>query len=359
MRGFVFSLLFLFLLHSVSFAIDIVFVAPMKGEFSSYSRQMYNGLKLSLPAGISISEIDELNEDFVDAVAAKNPKVIIGPFFKGDVDNLTETFCSKPVLVLLPFAKQDTPCPNVFHYGFDPLSAASQLAQQVCSLPIGSVISFYGMDRLSQKEHDVFIDSLNRCGGVDVESYGLPSFVNLLGSVIKEAFDIRKINRIGGLTEKKIFQQEVEPDRVVIFAPPKVMVNFLSMVDYYDVKSGGILGLTTQMTPGFARLNATATRGVRLMFPYFLCNKDDLNKGFVDQYRKMFFEDPTQFSALGFDIGNILLQLFAGKNIKELADQKLVMGKLLFFSDDNNGVIDYPIFDANEVRLCAKQTSNR
>ncbi|AEA33203.1 hypothetical protein [Hippea maritima] len=341
------------------FAADIVVVAPFSGGFSNYAIDMLNGFKLALPAGISLSKVDEFSKDFLSEVESCNPRIIIGPFMTENVDNLTEAFCNKPVVVILPFARPRKSCFNVFYYGFNPITAVHQLSQKICQSPDSSIVVFYSMDKLSRKERDVFLDEVKKCGALNVVDHPLPSFVNLYGNLIKDVFDIVKVGKISGLTEKKIFKQQFFPDKIIVFASAPSVVNLLSMLDYYDVKSGGVFVLTTKMSKDFASLNLSAVENVKIIIPYFICNKARLNVNFVDQYRKTYGDDPSQFSALGFDIGNLLLETFAGKNLKDIKDEQLVLGRLMFFDDSNRAVLDYPILNAKEVRLCTKQILSR
>ncbi|WP_022670926.1 hypothetical protein [Hippea alviniae] len=355
----VFVFLFVFILNSYASNLSVVVVAPFGGSLSSFSEELYNGLSLSLPSFVNLVKIDS-NSDFLSELKKINPVAIVGPFSKSNVDKLLGKYCNKPVLVILPLAKDDDNCSNVAYYGYNPTLASKQLAEYVCNIDSGSIGVLYSFDKVDTVDKDAFVDTLLKCGKSVFVSSGIPSLYEVMDSFLRELFGIVKVKKISGLTKGKVFEHSLNVDTLVVFAPQKMFVHLVSLLDYYDVHPLRILSVNLQSKKSLFDLSIAVRKSLRFITPYYMCQSNSLAEKFLNDYRETFFKDPTFISAVGYDIGKLLKDYyFNNKSITDAKDINLLIGHLLFFDDTAKAVIEYRMVGYRELNRCRQEILDR
>ncbi len=351
-------LFFLFILYHLSFGVSILFITPKNPSLSVYAQQMLNGLKLSLMEGINIIEIDS-SQPYIDAIASYKPEIIVGPFLNTNVKRLVNIACNKQLYVLLPFSKDTDNCSNVFFLGYDPMQATKELANEICNGPYYHIGVFYSYNRLNTTEKEEFLKDIAVCGKTTSLVFGIPSFFNVMDQFIKDVFGVRKVKKFSGLTEGSVFSYSLHLDTLVIFAPTDIFSHLLDLIDYYDINPGTIYTQDLHPDQNILSMRLRILKRVKIVTPYYMCGKSLLFSNFLSNYRTNFFEDPTQISALGFDLGTLINWILTKGSIVGFEDKDLLEGHFLFFDDRNDGVFEYKILSYKELKRCKQQILNK
>ncbi len=340
-----------------AFGINVLFIAP-SGNYAIISQQMINGLELSLPHGVNVIQINS-KDNYMSYLEKYEPEVVIGPFFDTNVARLEDEVCNKNLYVFLPFSKNTDNCSNVFFLGYDPVRAAQEVANAVCNTEAESIAVFYSFNKLNMAEKDEFLKGLSVCGKSALLVSGIPTFFNLMDQFVKETFGVRKLKRFSGLTQGRIFTYDLRLDALVIFAPTNVFAHLLSVLDYYDIYPDGVFSIDLTADEHILGIGRNMLKHVNIITPFYMCGKGTLCEDFLKEYRERYYENPTRFSALGFDIGLAVSHVLKTGSIAGFNDKQLLEGHLLFFNDRNIAVIDYKKIGYREITRCRRQILNR
>ncbi len=349
-------LVFLFLSLNV-YGINVLFVAP-SGNYAIISQQMINGLELSLPDGVNLIHIDS-KENYRAYLENYKPEIVIGPFFDNNVKRLEDGVCNKNLYVFLPFSKNTDNCSNVFFLGYDPVRAAQEAANAICNTEAQSIAVFYSFNKLNMAEKDEFLKALSVCGKTALMISGIPTFFNLMDQFVKESFGVRRLKRFSGLTQGKIFTYDLRLDALVIFAPSSVFAHLLSVLDYYDIYPKSVFSIDLTADNSILSISRNMLKHVNIITPFYMCGSGTLYVNFLKEYRERYYENPTRFSALGFDIGLAVSHVLKTGSIAGFNDKQLLEGHLLFFNDRNIAVIDYKKIGYKEITRCRRQILSR
>ncbi len=349
----------LFILFSTkAYSSNVLFIAPLEGSLSNYAEDIYNGINLFLKDSVNLVEIDS-NGSIGLALDKYKPEIIIGPFLNKNVHKVVKIACNKPIYVFLPFSKDTDSCSNVFFFGYDPIQAAKEVANSVCRSSANNIAVFYSYSKLNMAEKDEFLKDLEVCGKYANVISGVPTFFNLMDQFVKDTFGVEKIKGFSGLTEGKIFNYNLRLDALVIFAPSDVFSHLLDVIDYYDINPGVVYGTDSVINENIIGLSRKILKHVKIVVPYYMCSNIEISKDFLKNYRLNYYKDPTQFSALGYDIGNIISWILTNGSIKGFTDKYLTEGRLLFFDDKRRAVFNYDIVGYKEIEKCMNQILNK
>ena len=350
MRKLIAIIILLFAINS--YGADILYIAPFGGSFNGYAEQLLDGLKLSLNSQLTI-ETANSNDNLTKVLESKKSYVVVGPFFEQAAKVVIDQLCNKNILVILPFYKPKKVCGNVVFYGYDPLAAARQLSEKICSINSGRIAVFYSFGKLYKKERDIFLSSLSYCNKEAEYVEAIPSFINLIDSFVKDFFGVEEVKKVAGITKGRVFRYTNHIDTLIIFAPQKVVVQILNLLDYYDIYPEDVLSVDEEVDSDLLKLRRSAIRHFGFVTPYYLCD----NNNFVENYRQTYFSDPTFASALGYDIGKFINFYLSGGKIDNYTDRNMLIGRLLFFDDRNWSVMTYKFVNYRQVRRCLKELS--
>ncbi len=349
----------LFLLFSLKAnGSTVLFIAPLEGSLSNYAEDVYNGMNLFLKGSVNLVEVDSNSN--VDVVLKKyKPEIIIGPFLNKNVSKIVKKVCNEPLDMFLPFSKDTDNCSNVFFFGYDPLQAAKEIANNICDTDMNNIAVFYSYNKLNMAEKDRFLKDLERCGKYASVISGVPTFFNLMDQFVKNTFDVEKARGFSGLTEGKIFNYSLHLDALVVFTPSGVFSHLLDVIDYYDINPGTVYTSDSVVNQSIIGLSRRILRHVKMVVPYYMCSDLKMSKNFLKSYRLSYYKDPTQFSALGYDIGSLISWILSKGSIKGFDDRYLTEGHLLFFDDKRRSVFNYDIIGYKEIEKCRSQILNR
>lgn len=349
----IFVFLFLSLCLSAK-GLTVLFLAPLGSNFSTYAEQMYNGMKLSLPDSVNLIQLNS-TKPFENYLNLYKPEIIVGPFLDANVKRLLNRVCNKQIYVLLPFSKNTDNCSNVFFFGYDPLQAVKEVANEVCNSYSQNIAVFYSFNRLNMTEKNEFLKDIAICGkGVSIVS-GIPTFFNLMDQFVRDTFGVRKLKNFSGLTEGRIFTYDLRLDALLVFAPSDVLAHLLDVLDYYDIYPDTIYSTDDVVDRNIMSLRRTILKHLNIVTPYYMCNSSEISVNFLKNYRQQYYEDPTQFSALGFDLGSVISWILKTGSIAGFNDKNLLEGHLLFFDDKNRAVINYKKIGYKEILRCRRQ----
>ncbi len=356
MKKIAIALIFLFFSLN-AFGINVLFIAP-SGNYAIISQQMINGFELSLPQGVNVIQVNSENSYKIYLENYK-PEIVIGPFFDANVVRLEKEVCNKNLYVFLPFSKDTDNCSNVFFLGYDPIRAAQEAANSVCNTEAQSIAVFYSFNKLNMAEKDEFLKGLSVCGKSALLVSGIPTFFNLMDQFVKETFGVRRLKRFSGLTQGRIFTYNLRLDTLVVFAPSDVFAHLLSVLDYYDIYPESIFSIDLTTDEHILAINRSMLKHVNIITPFYMCGVGSLSENFLKQYRERYYENPTRFSALGFDLGLLVSHILKTGSLAGFNDKKLLEGHLLFFNDRNIAVMEYKKIGYKEIVRCRRQILNR
>ncbi len=339
-------------------AATVLFVAPFDTAFSKYAEEMYNGLNLSLGNVVNIVKVNS-SDSIKDAIDEYKPEIIIGPFLNDNVKKALKYLCNRQIYVFLPFSKDTDNCSNVFFFGYDPMQAVKEVANDICSSNAQNIAVFYSYSRLNLSEKDAFLNDLSICGKYASVVNGIPTFFNLMDQFVKETFGVKKIKNFSGLTEGKVFTYSLKPDATVVFAPSDVFVHFLDVLDYYDIDPGVVYTTDSVVDQNILSLSRRMMGFLRIVVPYYMCSNKPIAQDFLKDYRQTYYEDPDQFAALGYDLGRVVLWILRNGSIVGFNDRDLLEGHFLFFDDKRRALIDYDTLGYKEIRRCRQQILSR
>ncbi len=337
---------------------NILFIAPLEGSLSNYADDVYNGINLFLKGSVNLAEVDS-GENIRAALSKYKPEIVVGPFLNNNVRKVVKMMCNKPVYVILPFSKDTDNCSNVFFFGYDPIQAVKEIANSICESSISNIAVFYSYNRLNMVEKNEFLKDLGICGKYASVISGVPTFFNLMDQFVKDTFSVEKIKGFSGLTEGKIFNYNLHLDALVIFAPSDVFSHLLDVIDYYDINPGVVYGTDSVVNENIIGLSERILKHVKMVVPYYMCSNLKISKDFLRSYRHSYYKNPTQFSALGYDIGDIISWILSKGSIKGFDDKYLTEGHLLFFDDKRRAVFNYDIIGYKEIEKCRNQILSR
>ncbi len=339
-------------------AANVMIIAPFDTAFSKYAEEIYNGLNLSLGNIVNIIKVNS-SDSIEDAINKYKPEIIIGPFLNDNVKRALRYLCNRQVYVFFPFSKDTDNCYNVFFFGYDPMQAVKEVANDICNSNAQSIAVFYSYSRLNLSEKDAFLNDLSVCGKYASVVNGIPTFFNLMDQFVKETFDVEKIKRFSGLTEGKVFTYSLKPDATVIFAPSDVFTHFIDVLDYYDINPGVVYTTDSVVDQNILSLSRRMMEFLKIVVPYYMCSNKPIAQSFLKDYRQTYYEDPDQFAALGYDIGKVALWILKRGSIEGFNDRDLLEGHFLFFDDRRRALINYYTLGYKEIRKCRQQILNR
>ncbi len=357
MKRSVLVILFVFFALRVE-AANVMIIAPFDTAFSKYAEEIYNGLNLSLGNIVNIVKVNS-SDNIEDAINKYKPEIIIGPFLNDNVKRALKYLCNKRVYVFFPFSKDTDNCSNVFFFGYDPMQAVKEVANDICNSNAQNIAVFYSYSKLNLSEKDAFLKDLSVCGKYASVVNGIPTFFNLMDQFVEETFDVEKIKRFSGLTEGKVFTYSLKPDATVVFAPSDVFAHFLDVLDYYDINPGVVYTTDSVVDQNILSLSRRMMEFLKIVVPYYMCSNKFIARSFLKGYRQTYYEDPDQFAALGYDIGKVALWILKKGSIEGFNDRDLLEGHFLFFDDRRRALIDYYTLGYKEIRRCRQQILNR
>lgn len=151
---------------------------------------------------------------------------------------------------------------------------------------------------------------------------------------IKQAFEVKDE---GNFT----YGRGVKFDTLFVAGNRKDLQKILSLIAFYDIYPRVILGNEGWNDSRIVSLPSGCTKNSYFIAGYYLDNKEEQNVHFVRKYKEIYGKNPTLFSALGYDIGEMIVEAKKCKTgncivdyLNSLQNRTGVTGKLVKF---NNG----------------------
>ncbi len=347
----------------ISFAgLRVGYLSPSNPVFEDFSNSFLNGLYLGLSKDETVvvqNDSQGINKA-LENLYLMGSDVVIGPFEASLVKSAQEEICNSEIVTILPFAKANYSCPNLFSYTYNPISAARELAKSLSGYPLGKTLILYEYDNLDIAKKDAFLGSFE----VQTIRFEVKGFLkaNSYDEYIKSLFGVWKIKHRKSLTDKPVYKHALNVDSIIIFAPERDFVNIVNLLDYYSLNIKHIFSTDVITNNDLLSLNETILKKMEFITPYYLCSEDEVNAAFVKQYDTEYQKDPNFMSALGYDIGRLLSdadRVSIQSKLKQTADFDGLIGKLLFFDDNGNGFINYKILTYKDMEKCKAVILNR
>ncbi len=359
----VFSLFFLFIWAYSSFAgLRVGYLSPSSPAFETFSSSFLNGLYLGLSKDetVVIQNTSQGVNKALENLYLMGADVVIGPFEAASVKTAQNEICSSGVVTILPFAKADYSCPNLFSYTYNPISAALELAKLLSSDNLGKTLVLYAYDNLDIAKKDAFLEGLGS-ENAQIEVKGFQKS-NSYDKYIKSLFGVWKIRHKSSLTNQPVYKHSLNIETIVIFAPQRDFVDIANLLDYYGILVKAIYSTDIVINNNLLSLSKTILKRLQFITPYYLCSEDGANANFVKQYDTEYQQDPNFMSALGYDIGRLLNgddRVSVQSKLKETADFDGLIGTLLFFDDNGNGFINYKLLNYKDIKKCKAVILNK
>jgi len=359
----IFSVLFLFVLSANSFAgLRVGYLSPANPAFETFSNSFLNGLYLGLSEDetVVIQNTSQGVNKALENLYLMGADVVIGPFEAASVKTAQNEICSSGIVTILPFAKADYSCPNLFSYTYNPISAALELAKFLSSENLGKTLVLYAYDNLDIAKKDAFLDKI----GPKNAQFEVKGFKksNSYDKYLKSLFGVWKIRHRSSLTNQPVYKHTLKIDTIVIFAPQRDFVNIVNLLDYYGILVKAIYSTDIIINDNLLSLGRTILKRLQFITPYYLCSEDAANTNFVKQYDMEYQKDPNFMSALGYDIGRLLSgadRVSVQSKLKGTADFNGLIGTLLFFDDNGNGFINYKLLNYKDIKQCKTLILNK
>ncbi len=365
-RAFLIIFVFVFSLNlNIANALRIGCLVPSQGIFASFGESFINGLSLALSQNnqITLQDSSKNVEDALENLYLSGSDVIVGPFMADNVNKIERKLCSGGIVAVLPFARSQYECSNIFTYNYDPLKAAKQLADRVCENVYDNnsvTLVLYSYDNLNMRKKDIFLESFKNCkGSVYTEGFQKKKNYNEL---IKSVFKVEKIKDESIFSTEEVFIHSFYADNVVIFAPQRDFLNIVNLMDYYDISPANIFATDITVDKQFLPISRNMIKKMHLITPYYLCKKSKQNKEFVSRYKSEYQVFPDFMAALGFDLGRLLNdadRISLEAKLRSTMDFDGLIGRLLFFDDEGEGIFNYNILNYREIMKCKKLIMNR
>ena len=359
----IFSLFFLFVWVFNSFAaLRVGYLSPSSSAFETFSSSFLNGLYLGLSKDetVVIQDSSQGVNKALENLYLMGADVVVGPFEAASVKTAQTKICSSGIVTILPFAKADYSCPNLFSYTYNPISAALELAKFLSSDNLGKTLVLYAYDNLDIAKKDAFLEGL-QTDNTQIEVKGFQKS-NSYDKYVKSLFGVWKIKHRSSLTNQPVYKHTLKIDTIVIFAPQSDFVNIANLLDYYGILVKAIYSTDIMINDNLLSLSKIILKRLRFITPYYLCSEDGANTDFVKQYDIEYQKDPNFMSALGYDIGRLLRgadRVSVQSKLKETADFDGLIGTLLFFDDNGNGFINYKLLNYEDIKKCKAVILNR
>ncbi len=339
----------------------IGYLSP-SGELSNYSESFLNGLSLSLPqnASITIQEANNNIQHSLENLYLSGADIIIGPFTAQNINKIENSLCSGNVVTILPFARAQYQCDNIFTYNYDPIEASKQLANYVCKDNSSSTLVLYSYDNINMMKENAFTAKLKECN-MNFESKGFQQKKDY-SELIKSVFGVKKIKDYSIFSDEIVFLHSAYFDNVVIFAPENDFLSIVNLMDYYDIDPDSILSSDITVNRQFLPIRNSMLKKLHIITPYFQCQKSAENTTFVLNYKREYQTAPNFMAALGYDIGRIVNgsdRVSLKSWLYSVSDFEGLIGHLFFFDDRGKAVINYVMLNYKDIMQCKKKMLNR
>jgi ABC-type branched-subunit amino acid transport system substrate-binding protein len=359
MKKLVILLIILILLYHTALAnsLKIGYLAPSTGDFSKLSSSFLNGLSLSIPETTSITVQDSNNdiEQSLESLYLSGVDVVIGPFLAKNVNKTEKILCKSGIVTILPFARPQYNCQNVFTYNYDPTKATRQLANSICSDNATSVLILFSYDNLNIIKKNAFMNNFKDCNKhYTVEGFQKKSSYD---SLIKSIFGVKKIKEESIFSSEDVFIHSNYVDDVVIFAPQDDALSIINLMNYYDVTPYKIFTSDIAINRQLLSISKDVLTNINIITPYYPCSKNKINREFVKKYQEEYKENPDFMAALGFDIGRIIKdsdRISLEARLRNMSDFNGLIGRMLFFDDQGKALIDYKELNYGDIKRCKK-----
>ncbi len=352
----------LFCLSSFANGLKIGYLAPSKGAFATFSESFLNGLYLGISQDTSVIMQDSSNnnlEQDLENLYLAGADVVIGPFIAQNINKIEKKLCESDIVTILPFARAQYNCDNIFIYNYDPIEAAKQLANKVCLDNSSSVLLMYSYSNLNIMKKNAFIEAFSSFCKKHLYTQGFDVRKNY-DDLVRSIFNVQKIKDEGILlSDEDVFIHSFDVDNVIIFAPQNDFLSIANMMDYYDVEPKNIFSTDVTINEQLLSTKRGTIKKIHFITPYYLCNNSTINREFLEKYRKEYQTTPDFMAALGFDIGRILKdsdRVSLKAKLASMSDFEGLIGTLLFFDDNHKALIDYKMVNHKEIRICKKMT---
>ncbi len=362
-KSITFTIFLIFFYTNICLAgLHIGYLAPSSTSFEIFSNSFLNGLYLGLSKNetVVIQNTSQGVNEALENLYLTGVDVIIGPFEVTNVKMGQHKICNSSIVTILPFAKPNYYCNNVFVYNYNPISAAWELAKILTSYPLGKTLILYSEDNLDITKKNAFLEGL--------QSQNAQLYIKALHkntsyeNFIRSLFGICKIRHRSSLTNQPVYKHSFNVNSIIIFAPEKDFINITNLLDYYNINMHSIFSTDIIINNNLLSLNKSILKKMEFITPYYLCSNDPTNMKFVKQYDLEYQKDPNFMAALGYDIGRLLNntdRVSLLTKLKQTADFDGLIGRLLFFDDSGNGFINYKILTYKDIERCRKIILNK
>ncbi|MCK4277966.1 MAG: ABC transporter substrate-binding protein [Desulfurellaceae bacterium] len=338
-----FFCIFLILFSFPSYAIEKVgCLLPLSGNIKYFSLSFFNGLSIPLSEA-SIQTIvkdissEDLQKQLKELIQKDRVNLIVGPFLSMHVKACIPIIERYDVPLITPFAQSsDIPgiSPLVFRFTFYPDDIRYLVDFAIEDLYSEDFMILCPDTAYGLELRTAFMDEVIKKEGHVVKIKIYKSKDMEYSSCIKQAFEVKDE---GNFT----YGCGVKFDTLFVAGNRKDLKKILSLIAFYDIYPRAILGNEGWNDSCIVSLPLGCTKNSYFIAGYYLDNKEEQNEHFVRKYKELYGKNPTLFSALGYDIGKMIVEAKECKTgncivdyLNSLQNRLGVTGKLVKF---NNG----------------------
>jgi branched-chain amino acid transport system substrate-binding protein len=339
-----FSFIFLISFSFKAYAIERVgCLLPLNKDIKYFSLNFLHGLSIPLLEAniqtvVKNTSSEDLQKQLKELIQKDRVDLIVGPFLSKCVKACVPIVEGYNIPLITPFAPSlYIQSPYVFRFSFHPDDirylvdfAIEKLYSEDFMILCPDTV--YGLDLRT-----VFMDEVIKKGGhvVKIKIYE-PKNIEY-SSCIKQTFEVKEKKDEGNFT----YEHGVQFDTLFITGNGKNLQKILSLIAFYDIYPRAILGNEGWNNNRIASLPPGCIKNSYFIAGYYLDNKEEQNVRFVRKYKELYGKNPTLFSALGYDIGKMIVEAKKCKigncivnYLNSLRNWQGVTGKLIKF---NNG----------------------